>query len=70
MECPTCGVSFHPQMSNTLIGQNSKGIQVYVFYQICPGCKEPIVGIREKRQEEFFVSTSDVIGLKLMTFKN
>jgi len=34
-------------MQFSAIGRNGKGHYVYVYYQICPECKEPIVGIKE-----------------------
>ena len=54
-------------MQSMLTGPNAKGINVYVFYQICPECREPIVGVREKRQNKTFVLSSDVQDLALLT---
>jgi hypothetical protein len=51
-------------MSNQIIGQNKNKVDVYVFYQICPECKDPIIGVREKRHDEIWVS--DVEGLTLL----
>jgi hypothetical protein len=67
MKCPNCDVGFHPQMENHLIGENKRGINVFVFYQMCPECKEPITGAREARSGEYFPSSSDVEGLALLT---
>jgi hypothetical protein len=54
-------------MRNSLIGTNAKGVSVYVYYQMCPECKEPIVRVREKRQDEFLsASPYDVQNLILL----
>lgn len=47
MECPNCQTTFYPQMHTQLIGSNSRGMNVFVYYQMCPECKEPVVGVRE-----------------------
>jgi len=43
----SCDVAFHPQMFPHALGRNSKNTDVYVYYQLCPKCKEPIVGLKE-----------------------
>lgn len=47
MKCPTCDISFFPDMQFSAIGRNGKGQYVYVYYQMCPECKEPIIGVKE-----------------------
>lgn len=66
MICPNCNVSFHPQMTSQRIGRNSRDITVYVFIQMCPECKEPVVGTREQKPDEILVNDSDVQDLTLM----
>jgi hypothetical protein len=53
-------------MNNQLIGRNKNNVDVYVFYQICPECKEPIIGVREKRHDEWVVLSTDVEGVTLL----
>jgi hypothetical protein len=67
MKCPYCSVAFHPQMERTWIGKNAKGMNIYVFYQICPECQESVGGIKEQRKDEWFLSSSDVEGVILLT---
>ena len=67
MKCPACQVSFHPQMHNTLVGTNANNTNVYVYFQMCPDCKEPIIGVKEAKKDEFFLLASDVQGLILLT---
>jgi phage terminase large subunit GpA-like protein len=67
MKCPACQVSFHPQMHNTLVGTNANNANVYVYFQICPDCKEPVIGIKEAKKDEFFLLASDAQDLILLT---
>ena len=52
MECPTCQSQFHTNMHNTLVGKNKRNFSIFVYFQICPECDEPIVGIKEATREE------------------
>ncbi len=63
MECPTCKLQLHPNMHNTLIGKNVRNISIFVFYQICPECGEPIVGIKESAKGELYMNPNNVEGL-------
>jgi hypothetical protein len=46
MKCPKCNTSFHPQMGLINIGYDFKEKLNYdLYYQLCPSCKKPIVGI-------------------------
>jgi len=67
MKCPACQVSFHPQTHNTLVGTNTNNANVYVYFQICPDCKEPVIGTKEAKEDEFFLLASDVQDLILLT---
>ena len=29
------------------MGENAGGRSVYIYYQMCPSCKEPIAGLKE-----------------------
>ena len=69
MQCPTCKITFQPGMGNHLIGTISKQKQVFVYYQMCPKCEEPIIGYRELREKEHYALSSDVEGLTLLTTK-
>jgi hypothetical protein len=31
------------------MGSNTRGLYVFVYYQLCPNCKEPIVGVKEQK---------------------
>jgi hypothetical protein len=60
MECPNCKISFHPQMiGGYYMGENAKGANIYIFYQLCPSCKEPIVGLKELVPGKFFPSSNE-----------
>jgi hypothetical protein len=65
MECPNCQTSFYPQMRTHLIGTNSRGMNVFVYYQLCSKCKEPIVGVRELK--DLLALSIDVQELTLLT---
>jgi len=52
--CPSCNVAFHPQFFHQLVGfKKGKFDSVYVYYQLCPKCDEPIIGYREIKPGEF-----------------
>jgi hypothetical protein len=47
MKDPNFGVRFHPQFSlPSLMGRNANNTEAYIHSQMCPGCKEPIVGLK------------------------
>jgi transcription initiation factor IIE alpha subunit len=47
--CANCQTIFVLQMRTQLMGSNSKAMYVFVYYQLCPNCKEPIVGVKEQK---------------------
>ena len=47
--CANCQTIFVPQMCTQLMGSNTRGLYVFVYYQLCPNCKEPIVGVKEQK---------------------
>lgn len=44
-----CQTIFVPQMRTQPMGSNTRGMYVFVYYQLCPNCKEPIVGVKEQK---------------------
>ena len=54
MECPSCNTNFHPQMWNFPIGLNKDNKQMYVYYQVCPSCKDAIVGVKVPKEGQSF----------------
>jgi hypothetical protein len=64
MDCPNCQTSFYPQMHTQLIGSNSRGMNVFVYYQMCPECKEPVVEVRELK--DLLALSFDVQDLTLL----
>jgi hypothetical protein len=67
MLCPTCQMNIHPQMSNVFIGKNGRNNGVFIYYQICPECKEPVVGIKESLKGEVYLNPNEVEGLVILT---
>jgi hypothetical protein len=65
VECSYCQTNFYPQMRTQLIGSNLRGMNVFVYYQLCPKCKEPIVGVRELK--DLLALSIDVQDLTLLT---
>ena len=63
MKCPTCQIPLNPNMNNSLIGKNKKNTSLFVYYQICPECGEPIVGIKESTRGELYMNPNDVEGM-------
>ena len=63
MECPVCKFKLHPNMNNSFIGKNTRNISVFIYYQLCPECGEPIVGIKESSMGELYMNPRDVNGL-------
>jgi hypothetical protein len=56
-------------MSNLFIGKNGRNNNVFIYYQICPECREPIVGIKESLKGEVYLNPNDVEGLVIFTNK-
>jgi hypothetical protein len=54
-------------MSNLFIGKNGRNNSVFIYYQICPECREPIVGLREAVKGEVYLNPNDVEGLFILT---
>jgi hypothetical protein len=52
-------------MRTQLIGSNSRSMNVFVYYQMCPECKEPVVGVRELK--DLLALFIDVQDLTLLT---
>jgi uncharacterized protein YlaI len=69
MKCPTCDGIVHPHMNSTPIGKNAKNNNIFIFYQICPECREPIIGIKEALKGEIYLNPNDLDGLIVMTKK-
>jgi hypothetical protein len=65
MICPNCQTNFYPQMHTQLIGSNSRDMNVFIYYQMCPECKEPVVGVRELK--DLLALSIDVQELTLLT---
>lgn len=63
MKCPTCQIPLNPNMNNALIGKNKRNTSLFVYYQICPECGEPIVGIKESSRGELYMNPNDVEGM-------
>ncbi len=60
MECPTCNFQLHPNMNNSLIGKNTRNISVFIYYQLCTECGEPIVGIKESSKGELYMNPNNI----------
>jgi hypothetical protein len=56
-------------MSNLIIGKNGKNNNVFIYYQICPECREPIIGLKESLKGEVYLNPNDVEGLIILTTK-
>lgn len=63
MKCPSCKENFHPQMNNHFIGMNSKKKYVFVYFQMCPACKNPVLGTKESDKGFLLNSETDDIQL-------
>jgi hypothetical protein len=66
MECPTCKFQLHPNMNTSFIGKNKRNISLFIYYQVCPECGEPIVGIKESTKGELYMNPNDIEGLILL----
>ncbi len=67
MECPICQTNLHPNMNNTLIGKNKRNTSIFEYYQICPECGEPIIGIKESSRGEVYMNPNDIEGLVFLS---
>jgi hypothetical protein len=47
------------------LGVIQEGMNVFVYYQMCPECKEPVVGVRELK--DLLALSIDVQDLTLLT---
>ena len=47
--CANCQTIFVPQLRTQLMESNTRGLYVFVYYQLCPNCNEPIVGVKEQK---------------------
>jgi len=45
--CQTYEANFHPYTNNAVIEKNRKSNNVFIYYQMCPECREPVIGIKE-----------------------
>lgn len=53
-------------MHNALIGRNKRNASIFVYFQICPECDEPIVGIKEATRGEVYMNPNNIEGLVLL----
>jgi predicted metal-dependent enzyme (double-stranded beta helix superfamily) len=65
MECPTCQSQLHSNMNNALVGKNKRNASIFVYFQICPECDEPIIGIKEAARGEVYMNPNNIEGLVL-----
>jgi hypothetical protein len=47
------------------MGSNTRGMYVFVYYQLCPNCKEPIDGVKE--QKDLDALNIDIKDLTFLT---
>jgi endogenous inhibitor of DNA gyrase (YacG/DUF329 family) len=66
MECPTCQSQLHSNMNNALVGKNKRNASIFVYFQICPECDEPIIGIKEAARGEVYMNPNNTEGLVLL----
>lgn len=66
MECPTCQSQLHSNMNNALVGKNKRNVSIFVYFQICPECDEPIIGIKEATRGEVYMNPNNIEGLILL----
>ena len=70
MECPQCNKAFHPQMQNVYLGMDYKSKTQYsLYYQLCPSCKKPIVGIHSNSSNEPTYIDQNELDTKLRLLK-
>jgi len=53
-------------MHNALVGRNKRNTSIFVYFQICPECDEPIVGIKEATRGEVYMNPNNIEGLVLL----
>jgi len=53
-------------MNNALIGKNKRNASIFVYFQICPECDEPIIGIKEATRGEVYMNPNNTEGLVLL----
>lgn len=63
MNCPVCDTVFHPNMKNIFIGKNQMNIGIFIYYQICSECGEPIIGVKESSKGEIYMNPSNIEGI-------
>lgn len=66
MNCPVCTTTFHPNMKNTFIGKNQMNVSIFLYYQICSECGEPIVAVKESSKGEIYMNPSNTEGLTFL----
>jgi hypothetical protein len=67
LTCPNCNVAFHPQFFQQLVGFKKASLDsVYVYFQLCPKCDEPIIGYKEFKSGQF-PTLLDMESVLLMT---
>ena len=49
LACPSCQTIFVPQMRTQLLGTNTRGMYVFVYYLLCPNRKEPVIEVKERK---------------------
>jgi hypothetical protein len=47
-------------MNNALIGKNKRNASIFVYFQICPECDEPIIGIKEATRGEVYMNPNNI----------
>jgi hypothetical protein len=63
MECPNCGENFIAHMENRPMGRNSKGNNVFVYFQMCRMCYEPVIGFKEGNKYKQWFEPTDIENL-------
>jgi hypothetical protein len=53
-------------MNNAVIGKNKRNVNIFVYFQLCPECEEPIVGIKEATKGEIYMNPHNTEGLELL----
>ncbi|MGC2563679.1 MAG: hypothetical protein WA326_11795 [Nitrososphaeraceae archaeon] len=57
--------NFCPPNAYQIMGSITRGMYVFVYYLLCPNCKEPIVGVKE--QKDLDALNIDIKDLTLLT---
>lgn len=66
MECPYCGENIFPHMERQPMGKNIKGDNVFVYFQLCSKCYEPIIGVKEGNKHKQWFEPTDIEGLIIL----